>query len=258
MWLAKQEWPDAKEMGKADKGQFLRAANLTMRRPRHTWTWQDPKWQCSTCGQLAKRKNNSTCAGGVPLDKVHRSHVLYTAKSPDPDIKFPVVFCCKCGGTKTASGRGLNKACRDMSAGAGVKRLKHIGLGRHPYSGAKWEVFGPLEHSSGQNGMGKVTLPICHRNMLVKPIHADSRAVPRWSDSPEWAVDEHVEACLGQGLVSSESVQEYRDIQGEVSELDQLDAELVAFQACTDNGQVVDMLTDPFEDDPFGHGAGNM
>ena len=106
--------------------------------------------------------------------------------------------------------------------------------------------------------MGKVILPICHKNMLVKPIHADSRAVPPWSDSPEWAVDEHVVSCIGQGLVSSEAVHVGEDISDEVAELARLDAELEAFQACTDKVQVVDMLTDPFEDDPFGHGAGNM
>ena len=68
-----------------------------------------------------------------------------------------------------------------------------------------------------------------------------------------------MEACLGQGLVSSDAVHaDGLDIQEEVVELARLDAEMEAFQACTDKGQADDMLTDPFEDDPFGHGAGNM
>ena len=68
-----------------------------------------------------------------------------------------------------------------------------------------------------------------------------------------------METCLGQGLVSSEAVHEgSMDIQEEVLELARMDAEMEAFQACTDNGQADDMLTDPFEDDPFGHGAGNL
>ena len=207
------------------------------------------------CGQAQKQWH---MCRGVSLDNVHSSHVLFSAKSPDPDVKFPVIFCSKCGGTKTGSGRGLHKACGDMSARAGDKRLKNIGNGRHPYLGTKWEVFGPLVRGTGQACMDKTLLPSKSTCTQVKPIHVDSRAIPPWSDSPEWAVDEHVEACRGQGLVSSEEVHVGAGIQDEVAELAQLDAELEAFQTCTDTGQVVDMLTDPFEDDPFGHGAGQM
>ena len=145
-----------------------------------------------------------------------------------------------------------------MSSDAGVKRLKNIGQGKHPYLGTKWEVFGPLVRGIGQAGMDKTCLPAGNMCVQVKPAHISSRAIPPWSDSPEWAVDEHVGSCIGQGLVSSEAVHVGEDISDEVSELARLDAELEAFQACTDNGQVADMLTDPFEDDPFGHGAGNL
>ena len=145
-----------------------------------------------------------------------------------------------------------------MSAKAGDKRLKNIGEGRHPYLGTKWEVFGPVVRGAGQACMNKTLLPSGSTCTQVKPTTVDSRAIPPWSDSPEWAVDEHVESCIGQGLVSSDAVHAGAGIQDEVAELAQLDAELDAFQACTDTGQVDDVPTDPFEEDPFGHGAGHL
>ena len=61
MWLANQEWPDAKDLGQIDRGHRPEEVRRSVRRNGHTWTWQDPKWQCSTCGRLAKFKHNGKC-----------------------------------------------------------------------------------------------------------------------------------------------------------------------------------------------------
>ena len=72
-------------------------------------------------------------------------------------------------------------------------------------------------------------------------------------------MDEHVEACLGRGLVSSEAVHEVNPLVEEVAELTRMDAEFEAFRACTDaSGQEVNEPADPFEEDPFGNGAGSL
>ena len=142
--LTTQEWPDAKELGKEDKGQGPDVVRSLKQRNGHVCPWQDPKWQCSVWGQTAKNKHGGSCKGGVSLAMVHKSHALSSAMSPDPNQPFPVIFCTRCGGTKTGSSTGLHKACRDMSTAGSAKRVKNIGEGRHPYTGKKWEVFGPL------------------------------------------------------------------------------------------------------------------
>ena len=142
-----------------------------------------------------------------------------------------------------------------MSSASAAKRLKLIGEGKHPYLGKKWEVFGPLRRG-GPLGLGK---SVCTRigHTEAKPPSPVSKAIPYWSDSPGWAVDEHVEACLGRGLVSSEAVHEVNPLVEEVAELARMDAEFEAFRACTDaSGQEVNEPADPFEEDPFGHGVG--
>ena len=66
-----------------------------------------------------------------------------------------------------------------------------------------------------------------------------------------------MEPCLGVGLVSTEAVHVANVVDEEVAELVRLDAEFDAFRACTDaSGQDVNEPTDPFEEDPFGHGVG--
>ena len=193
-----------------------------VRRNGHTWTWQDPKWQCSSCGQTAKKKRGGPCNGGVSLANVHVSHALSSARSPDPEQLFPVIFCARCGGTKTGSSGGLHKACRNMSTSAAVKRLKYIGEGRHPYTGKKWEVFGPLVRGGGQLGLGKTSCTDAE-SQQARATSPRRRAIPNWTDSPGWAVDEHMEPCLGVGLVSTEAVHVANEVDEEVAELARLD-----------------------------------
>ncbi len=69
--------------------------------------------------------------------KVHTSHKVWMARQAG----VPVLFCSKCGGVKTGAGRGLQKACCDMS---GPKaRLDRIWSGIHPYNRRPMALLGP-------------------------------------------------------------------------------------------------------------------
>ena len=180
-WLAAQEWPDGKALGKSLQEKV--ASNKVIAK-KHIWQWQGRRWVCSLCGQRSSSRRHNKCEGAIVLDKVHVSHKLSSATIRE--VGTTVIFCVQCGVCKTASSSGLVKSCMDMAHTDTVKRLKKVGQSRHPYNNQPMQVHGPIHRTCGRSGPeGHIHTCVTSSGCTGHTTRA-MRAVPEWSESPEW------------------------------------------------------------------------
>ncbi len=137
-WLATQEWPDSKLLGK----QQVQARCPKNREVKHCWVWNE-RWWCRVCGVRSRNRHTQKCIGEEWLSQVHASHNITLARMNE----VPVALCTRCGGAKTGRSGGLRKHCKLMRSNPGG-RLELISQCRHPYNKTRLNILGKIRQET--------------------------------------------------------------------------------------------------------------